>query len=547
MSEPDNTAALLAVIEEISGRFHLATLAPQIQTCRRLLARPESVSVAVLGGFKVGKSSFINTLAGAPILPVGILPATAVLTRVTAGPKMRVRIALPAGSLREISPAEIADWVTQERNPNNAKGVTSVSVEAPTMARFGELVFIDTPGLGSVFAHNSETSLALLPRVEAAILATSCVQALSAADLKLFQQLAATTPRLAVLLTKADLCTSEEQTEITSFVRRLLKEAGVGATVHLWSQQTGFEEQRAEFLRDVILPLAAEQAAVSLEIAIHKTDQLARELRSLLSAGAAAARRSREEREHLGARLDALCEGSGGVPAVLARFEHEAKSGCTVRTLSAIDPATTPLREELRKALDQSLAAWGGTLATAGRRYEAWLRDSLARRVMELGREKHDAMLAPLSDFAATSEQLVGLFHRHLAVAVREILGVRLELTDWQARLTPPAQPDISVSPAFDLRLDWLWAITPASWVRPRFRRHLRDRIAWEVEKNLSRLAAQWSKALGVAIGGLAATARKHVEMQCTMLKNLLSAENPDPAPWEAELERLASMSLFER
>jgi len=415
------------------------------------------------------------------------------------------------------------------------------------MARFGELVFIDTPGLGSVFAHNSETSLALLPRVEAAILATSCVQALSAADLKLFQQLAATTPRLAVLLTKADLCTSEEQTEITSFVRRLLKEAGVGATVHLWSQQTGFEEQRAEFLRDVILPLAAEQAAVSLEIAIHKTDQLARELRSLLSAGAAAARRSREEREHLGARLDALCEGSGGVPAVLARFEHEAKSGCTVRTLSAIDPATTPLREELRKALDQSLAAWGGTLATAGRRYEAWLRDSLARRVMELGREKHDAMLAPLSDFAATSEQLVGLFHRHLADAVREILGVRLELTDWQARLTPPAQPDISVSPAFDLRLDWLWAITPASWVRPRFRRHLRDRIAWEVEKNLSRLAAQWSKALGVAIGGLAATARKHVEMQCTMLKNLLSAENPDPAPWEAELERLASMSLFER
>ena len=269
------------------------------------------------------------------------------------------------------------------------------------------------------------------------------------------------------------------------------------------------------------------------EIAGHKIHQLVREACSLLAVGAAAARRTREERARLRASLDALCEGEASVPATLGRLEHEARTGCMERTLAIVGPAEEPLREDLWRLLDPALTARGGTLALAGHRYEAWAHDELARRVAELGRTRHEAMLAPLSDFSKNCEQLVGLFHTQLATAVRETLGVGLELPAWEAEFTPPTRPDISISPAFDLRFDWLYAVIPAVWVRPWFRRHLQRRLTWETEKNLSRLASQWSRALAESIATQAGKARIHLETQRHTLSSLLTAETPDPADWE--------------
>ena len=42
--------------------------------------------LAVLGQMKRGKSSFINALLGAEILPTGVLPVTAIITEIRYGP-----------------------------------------------------------------------------------------------------------------------------------------------------------------------------------------------------------------------------------------------------------------------------------------------------------------------------------------------------------------------------------------------------------------------------------------------------------------------------
>ena len=541
MNRPDSPGALLDAVEDVARRFALASLAEPVQTCRRLLAKPDTVAVAVLGSFKAGKSSFINTLAGTPLLPVAAVPATAILTSVRAGPAVAARVSLTNHGRIDVPVDALADWVTEERNPHNRKGVAGVEVEAPGLARYPGLVFIDTPGLGSVFAHNTDASLSLLPRVEAAILATPCTAPLSAADATLLRRVAELTPRFAVLLTKADQCTPDQREEVGRFVERQLREAGVSATMHLWSQHTDFAGQREVFVREVLAPLAAGRATATREIAVHKTRQLVREACSLLEVGAAAARRTREERTRLRASLDALCEGSASVPATLARLEHEARTGCMGRTLTVVDPVAVPLREEIWRLLDVDLPAWGGTLGSAGNRYEAWLRDELTRRIAALGRAKHDAMLAPLAEFAAGSEQLIGQFHTQLGDMVRETLGASLELPEWVAEFTPPTRPDVSISPAFDLRFDWLYAVTPVSWVRPWLRRHLDRRVTWEAEKNLSRLAAQWSRALETGIATLADAARHHVDSQRGTLIGLLSGTSPDPVAWEAGFAELSA------
>ena len=69
-------------ISALSGLLHSATAA----------AAQEEISVAVLGRFKAGKSSFLNDFFGRAILPVGVVPVTAVVTEVRYGPRERARV-----------------------------------------------------------------------------------------------------------------------------------------------------------------------------------------------------------------------------------------------------------------------------------------------------------------------------------------------------------------------------------------------------------------------------------------------------------------------
>ncbi len=52
-------AGALNVASDIAHRYQLSSLQPLIQSCRQLADRDE-ISVAVIGRFKAGKSSFLN-------------------------------------------------------------------------------------------------------------------------------------------------------------------------------------------------------------------------------------------------------------------------------------------------------------------------------------------------------------------------------------------------------------------------------------------------------------------------------------------------------
>ena len=70
-------AAQLAKLDELQARLDDARL-----------------RVAALGQFKRGKSTLLNALLGAPILPMGVTPVTAIPTFIRAGEALSVRIVL---------------------------------------------------------------------------------------------------------------------------------------------------------------------------------------------------------------------------------------------------------------------------------------------------------------------------------------------------------------------------------------------------------------------------------------------------------------------
>ena len=70
---------ILEKVIESSRRYNLHSLDRQIGVCQSLFSQEKIIDGAILGQFKAGKSSFINSLIEKDILPVGVTPVTTVV------------------------------------------------------------------------------------------------------------------------------------------------------------------------------------------------------------------------------------------------------------------------------------------------------------------------------------------------------------------------------------------------------------------------------------------------------------------------------------
>src|SRR5919205_3785876 len=88
----------LHVAFEIARRYQLTSLHPLIQSCSKL-AEHNELSIAVIGRFKAGKSSFLNSFLQREVLPVGVVPVTTVITEIAYGPTERATVHFQSGEM----------------------------------------------------------------------------------------------------------------------------------------------------------------------------------------------------------------------------------------------------------------------------------------------------------------------------------------------------------------------------------------------------------------------------------------------------------------
>src|SRR5579872_6210926 len=119
----------------LAQRYELSSLTPLLASVRSAVSQHE-VSVAVIGRFKAGKSSFLNHFTNRSILPVGVVPVTAVVTEVRFGPVERAAVHLMDGRVEQLPVDSIGPFVSERENPENAKRVKLIAVELPSLERF---------------------------------------------------------------------------------------------------------------------------------------------------------------------------------------------------------------------------------------------------------------------------------------------------------------------------------------------------------------------------------------------------------------------------
>jgi ribosome biogenesis GTPase A len=178
--------------------------------------------LAVLGQMKRGKSSFINALMGADILPTGVLPVTAVITEIKYGVVPEAVILYSTGAREQVDLGALADYITESGNPGNKKQVACVELAYPSPFLESGIILIDTPGIGSTHAHNTRTTEGYLEQVDAGIVVLSVDPPITEVESHFIRNVKEEIPKLFFVLNKVDAASADEVSHISGFLEEEL-------------------------------------------------------------------------------------------------------------------------------------------------------------------------------------------------------------------------------------------------------------------------------------------------------------------------------------
>lgn len=209
--------------------------------------------VAVLGQFKRGKSTLLNALLGTPLLPIGVVPVTAIPTFLQAGPTLGLRVINGSGEMRELpvdGPGafreQLQALVTESGNPKNVRDIARVEVKIPAALLREGVVLIDTPGVGSTFQHNTMTADALLPECDACLFVVSADPPITEVEIDYLLRIKQHVARIIIVLNKFDAIEEPDRPAAVAFLRSVLAEqAGLSDPIFCVSARAAVRAQAA--------------------------------------------------------------------------------------------------------------------------------------------------------------------------------------------------------------------------------------------------------------------------------------------------------------
>jgi GTP-binding protein EngB required for normal cell division len=218
---PEADSALLLELERVVSAHGLVQFRPALQ---RLAERMESgtLEVAVFGRVNSGKSSLLNYLLQTTALPVGVTPVTAIPVRIVHGQAPRGQAWFVDAMAEVFDLDRLAEFVSEQQNPANARHVTRLTVEIPSPLLEEGVAFVDTPGLGSVRAGGTAETWAYLPRCDLGLVLIDAASTLTEADVELIDALRHAGAEAMVLLSKADMLEGQDRQRSLSFIQQEL-------------------------------------------------------------------------------------------------------------------------------------------------------------------------------------------------------------------------------------------------------------------------------------------------------------------------------------
>ncbi len=220
---------------ELFSEFELCRL--QEQETQKLAERLENkkITIAVIGQFKRGKTTLINTILGSELLPVGIVPITAAITRIEYADPGAVKAAEAAvkteptatvyftnGLSEEVPAADLHEYISEQENHDNERGVAEVELLTDADFLKGGLTLVDTPGVGSVHEQNSKSAMDFARESDGVIFMISVDSPLNQIEVDFLRKVRKFAGKFYFVVNKIDRVDEEELAEYMDYCRSLI-------------------------------------------------------------------------------------------------------------------------------------------------------------------------------------------------------------------------------------------------------------------------------------------------------------------------------------
>jgi len=274
---------LLKLLERIINERGLVEFR---STLSIILDRLESNSfqIAVFGRVSSGKSSLLNYILETDVLPVGVNPITAVPTRIVHGPEPRLTVAFLDKKTERMEITRLPEFVSQPLNTGNMKHVTRIIVELPSKRLQDGVLFVDTPGLGSLATAGAAETLAYLPRCDLGVVLIDAGSTLTQEDLSTLQSLYEAAIPAFVLLSKADLLAAEDRDRSVRYISdQISSQLGLKLSVHPVSTKGEHASLLDEWFAHEIQPLCERHQELAQQSVRRKIGALREGLEAALN------------------------------------------------------------------------------------------------------------------------------------------------------------------------------------------------------------------------------------------------------------------------
>jgi len=366
-------------------------------------------TLAIMGQVKRGKTTLANALLGESLLPVDSLPLTSVVNLVRHGESKRFSIVFSGGNRKEVGALQIADYITEERNPKNEKKVLRLEAEYPSDFLAQGVVLVDTPGIGSVHLHNTEITHQFLPEVDAALFVLSPDPPITEPECAFLAESAKYASKFFFALTKSDYLPKAELARVANFNRKVIAEKmGVGEKeilLHTVSAKQALEaKQRGNRKALEASMLPAFERELERFVARHKGELVLR------SSAGKALHLAQEMLNQRMVEKSGISSSAGEIKARLQLFDAEMERAHALK--EKLDGMIDLEQREILSMLDEELEEFKRStapkIAESVRDYAMGFRDCSNEEFNEAVEEfRSELVIKALGDFRDAEEEKI--------------------------------------------------------------------------------------------------------------------------------------------
>lgn len=192
---------------EFAHKTNYPASVENIQTIKEKLEKKEII-IVVCGEVKRGKSSLLSAfLEERDLFPIDVNVATNTATIIRYGDVEKIEVIFENDGkydTQSITRSEIGQYVSEQGNRWNEKKVSCLTIEIPNPKLKDGLVFVDTPGVGSLNLAHSEVTYGYLPNADILIFVSDALSDLTEPELTFLQSASKYCQNIIYPLTKVD-------------------------------------------------------------------------------------------------------------------------------------------------------------------------------------------------------------------------------------------------------------------------------------------------------------------------------------------------------